>query len=236
MPRGVYVRKIDESAKQIRIAKMKESIKRRQATGLHFGQPRVFTIKESICTVCGNPFSYKTWPNNPVERTLCGNACHMKVEREKRRKVPSDRELLYRLYITEKKSLNQIAAIFGCSSHKTVSRHLELLGIPLRPRKMLKGTKHRNPRPRVSKNVIYGFVEDRDWAVAVLKRDKHTCQLCGAKGRNLKLHADHIKPRALFPELAHDLSNGRALCVPCHKATPTYGAKIRRYAKEIGVA
>ena len=25
-----------------------------------------------------------------------------------------------------------------------------------------------------------------------------------------------------------DLANGRTLCVPCHKATPTYGSKARR--------
>lgn len=61
------------------------------------------------------------------------------------------------------------------------------------------------------------------WREAVLKRDNYTCQLCGAA--DVKLQADHIKPFRYFPELRFELSNGRALCVPCHIATPTYGRK-----------
>ncbi len=227
MPTGIYKRTPEMAAK------MKAGIKARQAKGLPFGKQREWTKGNGTC-YCGATFTFKKYANKP-DKIYCGVVCHMKIEREKRRKVPSDRELLYRLYVTEKKSLWQIAQIFGCTTHKTVSRHLILLGIPLRKPSMPKGTKHHNPRPRIAKNVIYGFVEDRDWAQAVLKRDKHTCQLCGAKGRNLKLQADHIKPRCLFPELAHDLSNGRALCVPCHKATPTYGAKVRTYAKTLNL-
>mgnify|MGYP000887085962 CR=1 FL=1 len=59
-----------------------------------------------------------------------------------------------------------------------------------------------------------------DWRMAVFKRDDFTCQMCGERGG--KLNADHIKPFALFPELRLVLTNGRTLCVPCHKATPSY--------------
>lgn len=65
----------------------------------------------------------------------------------------------------------------------------------------------------------------KDWRVAVFERDNYTCQDCGSRG--VELQADHIKPFAYFVELRLVLENGRTLCVPCHKNTPTFanGAK-----------
>lgn len=57
------------------------------------------------------------------------------------------------------------------------------------------------------------------WRDAVYKRDNYTCVECGAQG---DLQADHIKQFAFYPELRFDVSNGRTLCIPCHKKTPTY--------------
>lgn len=61
----------------------------------------------------------------------------------------------------------------------------------------------------------------RAWRTAVFQRDDWTCQECGARG--VKIHADHIKPWATFPDLRYQLTNGRTLCVPCHVATPSWG-------------
>lgn len=58
------------------------------------------------------------------------------------------------------------------------------------------------------------------WREAVLKRDKYACVDCGS---GKKLQADHIKQFAYFPELRFELSNGRTLCEPCHRKTPTWG-------------
>ena len=72
-----------------------------------------------------------------------------------------------------------------------------------------------------------------DWRYAVIKRDKYTCQICGAKrSSGRKFHVDHIKPFALYPELRFVISNGRVLCVDCHRMTDTFCRK--RYAKFIG--
>jgi 5-methylcytosine-specific restriction endonuclease McrA len=65
-----------------------------------------------------------------------------------------------------------------------------------------------------------GCADDREWRTAVFVRDGFKCVQCGKGGR---LQADHIQPVASHPELRHVLSNGRTLCVPCHKKTPTYG-------------
>lgn len=60
------------------------------------------------------------------------------------------------------------------------------------------------------------------WRQKVFERDDWTCQTCGKRG-NGTLHADHVLPFSLFPELRFDELNGRTLCKPCHRQTPTYG-------------
>ena len=67
----------------------------------------------------------------------------------------------------------------------------------------------------------------KEWRKSVFERDDYTCQMCGIRGTTL--HADHIKSFALFPDLRFELSNGRTLCVPCHKQTESYS--INQYTK-----
>lgn len=66
-----------------------------------------------------------------------------------------------------------------------------------------------------------GRVEYKNWRRNVFQRDDYTCVLCQKKGT--RLNADHIKPWALFPELRYEISNGRTLCISCHRKTETYG-------------
>lgn len=73
-------------------------------------------------------------------------------------------------------------------------------------------------------------LEYKQWRTAVFERDDYTCQECGQRGGDL--HVDHIKPFAIHPELRLDVANGRTLCVPCHKKTPTYLSGTRRKSCE----
>jgi hypothetical protein len=71
-------------------------------------------------------------------------------------------------------------------------------------------------------------LEYKNWRRFVFGRDDYTCQECGIRG--VYLHADHIKPFAYFPELRFETSNGRTLCVPCHKETDTYMGRAKKWA------
>lgn len=86
------------------------------------------------------------------------------------------------------------------------------------------------------KDRIRNSLELKLWREAVFKRDDYTCQECGArsgKGKTVVLNADHLKPFAFFPELRFAIDNGRTLCAPCHRKTPTYGGGAYRVAKEL---
>ena len=72
--------------------------------------------------------------------------------------------------------------------------------------------------------LIRGSLAYSNWRRQVFCRDNFTCQMCGVVGG--KLCADHIKPFSKYPELRLDLVNGRTLCWPCHRLTPTFGHRV----------
>lgn len=84
----------------------------------------------------------------------------------------------------------------------------------------------------------------RQWRDSVFKRDNWTCQICHQRGNTL--NADHIVPfakilqdliklkglndiyeNAIKYEQFWDISNGRTLCVECHRKTDTWGKHIK---------
>jgi len=83
--------------------------------------------------------------------------------------------------------------------------------------------------------------EMKEWREAVFTRDNWTCQNCNKRGGAI-LHADHVYPlhflikdydiktltEAINNPNIWDISNGRTLCLECHKNTETFGTKIRK--------
>lgn len=73
------------------------------------------------------------------------------------------------------------------------------------------------------------------WRKAVFERDHYSCRHCGKSKKDypkMTLQADHILPQSTHPELKFVVSNGRTLCLRCHKKTPTYGLKALNYRKD----
>lgn len=66
----------------------------------------------------------------------------------------------------------------------------------------------------------------KKWRKMVYERDNYTCVICGlrsCKDEKVILQADHIKPFSLYPRLRLRVSNGRTMCVFCHRKTKSYG-------------
>jgi len=94
-----------------------------------------------------------------------------------------------------------------------------------------KGSKNPSWKGGISpyRKTMYFSKEYQLWRTSVFERDDYTCVWCGTKGGTV--HADHIKPWALFPELRLAIDNGRTLCVSCHRTTETYGHQ-KMYSKK----
>lgn len=119
----------------------------------------------------------------------------------------------------------RIASTGRRHSLATKKRLSELhLGIP---NLAVRGEKHGNWQGGITpiNHKIRSSYETKAWRRKVLIRDGYKCQLCPQIGG--ELHVDHIKAFAFYPELRFEVSNGRTLCVSCHRKTDSYGGKLK---------
>lgn len=66
----------------------------------------------------------------------------------------------------------------------------------------------------------------------VLKRDKHTCQMCNCKKRR-ELQVHHLNRWADSPSLRYETKNGICLCKTCHKSITGFEQCYEAYFFEI---
>ena len=81
---------------------------------------------------------------------------------------------------------------------------------------------NRSKKGKVRKDTIAkvakGFYDSEEWIKLrkqVVKLYGCQCMKCGIK--NVEVHADHIKPRSIYPNLELDIHNLQILCKSCNK-------------------
>lgn len=115
---------------------------------------------------------------------------------------------------------------------KRGTEHLRTPERRLKQRNSIKGDKHWNWQGGKTdlNRILRNSYEAKKWRIDVFTRDNWTCVLCHARNGNgftVKLNADHIKSWHKYPELRFELSNGRTLCLECHKKTDNFAGRAR---------
>lgn len=180
--------------------------------------------KEFACEVCDERFM--DYPiNRRWEHVFCSQICSGKWKME--RHNPAKDEAVKKILSEQK--LGSKNPQFGKEPWNKGKK-----GVQVAWNKGLPGKKGAdNPMwkggitPEIRK--IRNSRKYQEWRKAVFERDNYTCTICRVRGG--VLNADHIKGFAYNVELRFELSNGRTLCVPCHKLTDNYAGKGRIYKK-----
>lgn len=66
------------------------------------------------------------------------------------------------------------------------------------------------------KNIFWKYGEFKFYKKILLKQKDYTCSVCGLKDKEI-VEVDHIIPKAIKPELYHELANLQILCPNCHR-------------------
>ncbi len=72
-------------------------------------------------------------------------------------------------------------------------------------------------------DIIRASKKYQEWREKVFHRDNWTCQRCGKRSKKnqyIIIHAHHIKPFAVFPDLRFIVDNGETICKKCHAKEP----------------
>lgn len=185
---------------------------------------------ENISFICLNC-------NKEIFKPKWNNKCHYGISAWKNRKYCSDK--CQRQYSKGKPSPKNTSCILYClecgksfivkNYRKESAKYCSRL---CKTNASNKGKTLESKRIRTS-------LKYRIWRDKVFERDDYTCKLCGIRnnkgvGKTIYLHAHHIKPFSLHPELIFNIDNGITLCKNCHKETETYGSKIHKNKFKLG--
>jgi 5-methylcytosine-specific restriction endonuclease McrA len=169
------------------------------------------TFVEVICPYCHNNFYTIPAEIKRGNGKYCSRSCATKsLPRHKPLKIPND---LKSLYSIDNLTTRQIAKRYN-TCHRTVLNWLERLDVDRRTVLKIDPIK----------SIRRSSWQYKQFRLSILARDNHTCTNCGAN--EVKLHVDHIKQFAYYPELRLDMNNCRTLCIKCHRSTETWGKRI----------
>lgn len=200
-------------------------------------------ILQKTCLVCKKLFqksSTESMKNWFVRRKYCSKKCtddspRTKETRTKQRIIKIGKPSWNKgkhLSEAHKKALRKKHKPLSIETRKKMSLYRKGRKLPLLWRINIslgqKGSKGSNWQGGLTPiyETIRHSMEYREWRRKVYERDNYTCIECNKRGG--KLNADHIQPFSIFPELRFEISNGRTLCVPCHRKTDTWGVNHRR--------
>jgi len=100
---------------------------------------------------------------------------------------------------------------------KTQRAFLKRFLIDENPQQATTVTKPKAPYQHAMSEKFLASYEWRKVRMLALKKYGARCQCCGATPADgVMMHVDHIKPRAVYPELALSLSNLQILCEVCN--------------------
>lgn len=171
------------------------------------------------CKTCAQPIVAKNLTFNRPNRAYCSKSCRITWENRNLGRGWNDKRRAMQIDIAKERFLGK---------KHSVERRMATRERNLGSRSHFWKGGSTSDGKRVRSSLPYKL-----WREAVFTRDNFTCQMCWQRGG--MLHADHIKPFAYFQHLRFDVSNGRTLCVACHRKTDTYSWKALTYSKKLGV-
>lgn len=187
--------------------------------------------KEFTCGACGVIFSIKGSPSKFKRRKYCSEKCQ-KVCR--RNSIEVKCKHCDKLFMVQPHRFESGRGKFCSKECQYTHGFDDIVKLKMSLQRKGKPTNRTGEKCHFWKGGVCAenkkirmSLQSRMWREKIFERDNYTCQMCNVRGGTLQ--ADHIKPFSLFPELRFDLSNGRTLCVECHKQTDTYGGKIVNY-------
>lgn len=184
-----------------------------------------------------------------IHRYLKEAGTSFRIHGSPMREELKERDWIYQGYVTDRKSIDTLAAELGASSlsiRLCIRRH----GIEMRPQGNPLGHNLNTPEVRrkmsVAKRGKYlgpdnwnwkGGVRvdpernryrSKQWVKSVKTRDGWKCVDCGSTE---KLHAHHVKRWKHHPDLRYDIDNGKTLCHSCHEIA--HGRKLHIPLKQV---
>ncbi len=149
-----------------------------------------------------------------VSREMIGRYCRRNGRSPVNNLSHLNTQEIVKLYVEEKKSVLQIAKIFGVTT-RPINKRLKEAGVIKRPISL---------REQLSKTVPHYWLRMKIWTAKVIERDNMICKWCDAENTfKNRLEAHHIiAVRYLTEENWHlifELSNGITLCRKCHTKT-----------------